>query len=289
MRDLIKSFYQNRSVEEVIFTIILLAGIPYFTINELVDIFTNQNWLIFTINVSLLGCILYLLKLSHERKLRRKHIFGFSLLLVISFALFWPSSTGLSGAGAYVFQSLMVVVLLINSGKEKFILALFLLALILVAGYAPIQYAGKIVYINQLVSFVLNTIVIAFIMNLFKNSLESERNQTVRRIDQLKTANEELASQNAKLEKNHVEISRIQTQLQDIISERTQEIEQANKRMIEYAFINAHLVRAPLANLLGLLELKEEDSESYEAIKEKTENLDLVVRKIGGILSVTQD
>jgi len=216
-------------------------------------------------------------------------MFGFSLLLVISFSLFWPSSTGLSGAGAYVFQSLLVVVLLINSGKEKFFLALFLLALILVAGYAPIQYSGKIVYINQLVSFVLNTIVIAFIMNLFKNSLESERNQTVRRIGQLKTANEELASQNAKLEKNHLEISRIQTQLQDIISERTQEIEQANKRMIEYAFINAHLVRAPLANLLGLLELKEEESESYEAIKEKTENLDLVVRKIGGILSVTQE
>jgi len=88
MRDLIKSFYQNRSVEEVIFTIILLAGIPYFTINELVDIFTNQNWLIFAINVSLLGCILYLLKLSHDRKLRKQHIFGCSLLLVITFSLF---------------------------------------------------------------------------------------------------------------------------------------------------------------------------------------------------------
>ena len=210
MRNLINSFYHNRSVEEVIFTIILLAGIPYFTINELVDIFTNQNWLIFTINVSLLGLILYLLKLSHERKLRRKHIFGFSLILVISFSLFWPSSTGLSGAGAYVFQSLMVVVLLINSGKAKAFLALLLFALILVAGFVPIQYTGKIVYINQLISFMLNTIIIAFVMNLFKNSLESERNQMVHRIEQLRSANEELASQNVKLEKIPLETARIQ-------------------------------------------------------------------------------
>ena len=289
MNKLLRSFYSDRSVEEIIFSVILMAGIPYFTINEIIDIFTNQNWLIFCINVSLLGYILYLLKLSYERKLNRKHIFGFSLVLIIGFSLFWPNSTGLSGAGAYVFQSLMVAVLLVNTGKAKLFFAVFLFILILIAGFAPIEYTGKIVYSHQLISFMLNTIVIALAMNLFKNALERERRQMVRRIGQLENANEKLAAQNAKLEKNHLEITRIQTQLQEIISERTQEIEKANRRMIEYAFINAHLVRAPLANLLGLLELKSEEGNQYQTLKSKTENLDKVVRKIGGILSVKKE
>ncbi len=289
MKNMLREIFADRSVEEIIFSIILLLGIPYFTVNEIIDLLTNQSLIVFTINVFLLITIVYLLRLSLKKKLTGKHIFGFSLILVIAFTLFWPSSTGLSGPGAYVFQSLLVVLLLINSGKSRAFFAIYLLTMILIAGFYDIQYKGKIVYTNQLISFILNTVAIAFVMNVFKTALERERKQMVKRINQLENMNEKLTSHQTSLEKNHMEISRIQTQLQEIIAERTEEIERENQRMIEYAFINAHLVRAPLANLLGLIELKSEENNNFQGMKEKAEKLDSVVRKIGGILSITKN
>jgi len=278
-------FYANRSVEEVIFVIILVAGIPYFTINEIIDILTNQNPVIFVINVSLVMSIIYLLRLSLKQKLTKSHIFGFSLVLAVGFAVFWPSSSGLSGPGAYVFQSLMVVLLLVNTGRGKFFFGIFLLIMIYIAGFVHIDYTGKIVYGSQLVSFCLNTLVIVLIMNVFKGSLERERKRLTNRITQLERANDTLETQNAQLEENRKEIIRIQTQLQQIIQERTNEIEKENERMIRYAFINAHLVRAPLANLLGLSELKSSEDKGFKTLNKKLVALDQVVRKIGGVLN----
>lgn len=37
--------------------------------------------------------------------------------------------------------------------------------------------------------------------------------------------------------------------------ERTEELEHQNKQLAEYAFINSHLLRAPLASILGITNL----------------------------------
>ncbi len=60
---------------------------------------------------------------------------------------------------------------------------------------------------------------------------------------ELKTSNEEIRSINLNLE-NHV-------------IERTQNLESQNKQLMEYAYINAHLLRGPLCSILGLVHLLE--------------------------------
>ena len=135
MNKLTKWLYINRSVEEIIFSCILIAGIPYFLINEIIDLYTNRSISIFVINASLLLITGYLLRLSLKRSLKRIHIFGFSLILSIGFALFWPSSTGLSGAGAYVLQSLIIILLLVNTGKTTVFFALGSFVMIYIAGF----------------------------------------------------------------------------------------------------------------------------------------------------------
>ena len=60
--------------------------------------------------------------------------------------------------------------------------------------------------------------------------------------------NEEIKSQ-AK------EIRAINENLELLVKKRTSELERQNKALEEYAFINAHKVRGPVASILGLINL----------------------------------
>jgi light-regulated signal transduction histidine kinase (bacteriophytochrome) len=66
--------------------------------------------------------------------------------------------------------------------------------------------------------------------------------------DEIQTQNEEISSQSE-------EILRINENLEDIVQERTRELERKNKALEEYAFINAHKLRSPVATILGLINL----------------------------------
>jgi signal transduction histidine kinase len=75
--------------------------------------------------------------------------------------------------------------------------------------------------------------------------------------------------------------------LETAVASRTKNIEQQNKRLKEYAFMNSHLVRAPLANILGAIEHLDEPKDRYQMremssiIKKSAEDLDLVIKDVG--------
>ncbi|MBS1682530.1 MAG: hypothetical protein JST48_12525 [Bacteroidetes bacterium] len=82
------------------------------------------------------------------------------------------------------------------------------------------------------------------------------------------------------------EIKGINENLEALVHERTRELEHKNKALEEYAFINAHQLRAPVASILGLinlmqkLELKEDERVYLEHLKESAKKLDTVVTSI---------
>ncbi len=82
--------------------------------------------------------------------------------------------------------------------------------------------------------------------------------------DELKTAKEEMAQQQEELEMANEMIVSINGNLEQMIRSRTAEIQQKNKVLAEYAFINAHKLRAPVARLLGLAQLFEHSSSPEE-------------------------
>ena len=128
-------------------------------------------------------------------------------------------------------------------------------------------------------------VVIALVVNIFKSALDRERRRLVFRINKLNQINAEIKEKNKELKRNQEEIMRIQNHLQQIIKDRTEEIEKENKRIVNYAFINAHLVRAPLANMLGISELMKSKDPQFKVLKKRIKKLDSVVRKISGVLS----
>lgn len=94
--------------------------------------------------------------------------------------------------------------------------------------------------------------------------------------EQLSALNEELTVMNESLEVT--------------VRNRTSILEQKNKQLREYAFINSHLLRAPLSRILGLSyiiskeKLNLTESRLLSALLLASEELDSIVRKISDLL-----
>ncbi len=97
---------------------------------------------------------------------------------------------------------------------------------------------------------------------------------------------EEIQHKSEEIKSQAEEIKGINENLEALVKERTSELEQKNKALEEYAFINAHQLRAPVASILGLihlmekLELKEDEKVYLEHLQQSAKKLDDVVSSI---------
>jgi signal transduction histidine kinase len=95
----------------------------------------------------------------------------------------------------------------------------------------------------------------------------------------LKASNEEIQAQAE-------EIRGINENLETMVMDRTKELEKKNKTLEEYAFINAHKLRSPVASILGLVNLMKKTELDNEAqdimnhLHDSADKLDEVVSAI---------
>ncbi len=75
---------------------------------------------------------------------------------------------------------------------------------------------------------------------------------------------EELTRQSEELKSSHEELVTMNDNLEDIVNQRNQEVIEKNKMLEEYAFINAHKLRAPVARLLGIMQIIELSKDTSE-------------------------
>jgi ligand-binding sensor domain-containing protein len=127
--------------------------------------------------------------------------------------------------------------------------------------------------------------------------ISEQRDKLAALNEELRSSQEEVLAQRDKLaekieelaEKNN-EIEHINANLEEIVDQRTKVLEDQNKRISEYAFINAHNLRGPLASILGLINLinQEKEHENRMALNKhlskSAEALDQVVRSINRML-----
>lgn len=102
---------------------------------------------------------------------------------------------------------------------------------------------------------------------------------------------EQILQQNEKLVSFAEEIKLINQSLESRVAERTAALNEQNKQLTEYAFVNAHLLRGPLSRILGLAEVirhtqsREEILKLVELLDFSTKELDAVVHRITTILN----
>ncbi|CAN5565527.1 hypothetical protein BH10BAC4_BH10BAC4_19800 [soil metagenome] len=102
----------------------------------------------------------------------------------------------------------------------------------------------------------------------------------------LQLSNDEIQHQNKELQRQKDIIKGINENLETLVTERTQLLQRKNRALEEYAFINAHKLRAPLASILGLIDLmshveqNEESRKVVDHLEKSASKLDEVVTSI---------
>jgi len=100
----------------------------------------------------------------------------------------------------------------------------------------------------------------------------------------------EIFNKNEELRKQSQKIKSINETLEIRVKERTQVLEEKNKQLAEYAFINSHVLRAPVSTMLGLINLISysalpiEDQKIYRHLLETANVLDSIVYKINNAI-----
>jgi signal transduction histidine kinase len=97
---------------------------------------------------------------------------------------------------------------------------------------------------------------------------------------------EEIVTQSEDLAKANHEISRMNESLELEVMQRTEKIETQSRKLIEYAYSNAHNVRGPLARILGLSMLMANETvesrimEYNKHLHESALELDVIIREM---------
>ncbi|QCK14681.1 tetratricopeptide repeat protein [Mangrovivirga cuniculi] len=97
----------------------------------------------------------------------------------------------------------------------------------------------------------------------------------------------ELKKKNKLIQKQSKELNSLNQNLEKRVAERTRELEAKNEQLQEYAFINSHKLRSPVATILGLIHLLNKDminafeEKEYNCrLKNALDELDEVIREI---------
>lgn len=99
-----------------------------------------------------------------------------------------------------------------------------------------------------------------------------------------------LAEKNLEIENVNRKMAEVNASLEELVNLRTQVLQEQNKKLSEYAFFNAHKLRAPLARIMGLVNLLKSNSNVKELptilthLSKSAVDLDAVVRSISDTL-----
>lgn len=119
--------------------------------------------------------------------------------------------------------------------------------------------------------------------------IQTRYNLTIREIKArlaLELSNKQIQIQNQELQEQDAIIKGINENLEQLVKDRTAELEKKNKALEEYAFINAHKLRSPVASILGLVnlfkktDLSEDGRILMDHLSDSADRLDSIVNSI---------
>lgn len=281
-----KKWILAANVEDRIFLIALSFATPYFLVQIVFDLWNKSPLEYIILDFGLLFVSMLFYFLSKNNRMRPKLMNAFGLILLASFIYYWQTSGGILGGAPYTFPVLSVLVISISKGIYRKIVTVVLVVLTLTLTTDFLQVSGEPYYANLLFDFFINLIILALLLIIFKLALDQERSGLEAQNIRINELNDQLAIKSTELQEYNSEIELIQQNLKNLVDKRTEKLHQENEKDLEYSFINAHLVRAPIANIIAITQHLNDPK--LEELEKSIHALDSTVRKIGKILSVPE-
>ena len=132
-------------------------------------------------------------------------------------------------------------------------------------------------------------LIVAFILYM-KRKFVFYRDRVSKRYKQLDRVAKTLHDQNQELATRQEETRAINENLESMVDERARDVENKNRALSEYAFINAHMLRGPLCRIIGLINLMEKEPDHYPEeqlaqLKSIAREIDQRVKEISSVIS----
>jgi len=281
------------SVDKLLLQYGLTLGALYQIYQSAYDVMVEAP--INSIFINLIVTVFFVLLLTLTRLEKSISIVALLLHLALlpAFVYFWYYNGGILGIVPFILCAYVGFIIATTNGFIKWISVVVYLMVIAVLLFFP-SLLGNHQQPQNLDSKPIDYLIFGLIITLFtvylKNKYMHFRKQVDIRNDQLERISATLLQQNEELKTQQEEIKTINENLESIIKEHTRGIEIKNRELAEYAFINAHMLRAPLSRILGLTSLIEMDPKtiSYHEIrnvKSLANEMDVVVRKINEVLN----
>jgi len=270
--------------------IVCIVAASLLLLHDLLLDFTVSDMILEIIGIAFAGLFLKLSKKTDEVEHQIPVFLGvLNILLVMA----WYINKGL-GVGLvldFLVVHIISIVLLSVRYRNKYLVLFTLMMAILFTVefvnkdfyYISMQYRmapvlSKTIMIS--ITYIITTWVVLY--------LKIQYSQTIQVI----------MSQNFEINQKNETISNHNSNLEETVIKRTQDISDQKEKLLQYAFFNSHKVRAPLANILGAVSIIEESFEDLDLderdlmlniIKKESERLDSEVRSVQDIIHQTSD
>ena len=221
-------------------------------------------------------------------------IFFFQILLTSIFT--WNNAGGWNGSVPYLLLVVMVGIVITSHGFLQVITLLAYGLVIYLFSFTTALDSFSSVnnnysLLSREVDFLLNTAILILVTFYLKENFFSYRESVELANVRLKKSSEKLFDQTLQLQRQQSELNILRDDLEKIISGKRNESKNKAEMLQEYAFVNAHHVRSPLARVLGLIVLIELEGQSkpfpsaLQKIKKDAEEIDNILKKINTIIS----
>ena len=244
-------------------------------------------------NLLLFGVVFFLFNRKHFQAA----YFIFFLQILITSILTWNNAGGWNGSVPYVLFLVMTSAVITSHGRLQILILLAYGLVIFLFSFTTVLNSFSAINPNySLLSrefdFMINTTVLILLTFYLKENFLLYRESVELTNERLKESSEKLTDQTQQVFQRQVELDILRSNLETIILGKINESQNKAEILKEYSFVNSHHVRAPLARVLGLIDLIEFEnhrnnisSDALQKIKNDAEEIDLILKKINTVIS----
>lgn len=274
-----------RKYEKAIFRYGVILALSLFTIRliHILIIGTKSEMIgFYALMIVIFGFIYYLQSKKYQLATTLFYAIGTIELFSV-----WNVYGGWSGSVPYTLF-IFTIFIIITSHKWILIGALIFVSLGLLLADHISFLAANSNYTNSslVIDFIINTIVIISLTYSLKIFFYKEKKYSEKTNTQLSKTNNQLSLQKQLLLHQTEEMNQAKTNQENLVQSTFMEVEDSGKLLQGYNFTNSHIVRAPLSNVLGLINLLEQEHPNhpeiaiFKKIKKEAETMDSLIRDV---------
>ncbi|GAB4395214.1 MAG: hypothetical protein OHK0053_01040 [Microscillaceae bacterium] len=225
---------------------------------------------------------------------RRGIALAYFLILLIVGVLSWFTLGGLRGPNAFNFLGIAAISVLAIQKPHFYVFAALLYGTMLTLTFIEVSYLHWInralapsTQFSMPISYVLVAAIILVTLVYLKGQYDAERQFILSQNKRLADNNQLIAAQNEELKQQQEEIEKINLLLEEKVRNRTSVLELKNRQLAEFAYLNAHKLRGPLARILGLINvlnlgnfLNHDQRHYLQLMRFSSEELDKIIKVI---------